>query len=57
MQRMFLLFIALVVNIFVYYGIEYAGAMYCAILSFGALLYSYPTGKGLDGYMNSNETK
>ena len=57
MQRMFLLFIALVVNIFVYYGIEYDGAMYCAILSFGALFYSYPTGKVLDGYMNANETK
>jgi hypothetical protein len=57
MQRMFLLFIALVINIFVYYGIEYDGAMYCAILSFGALLYSYPTGKVLDGYMNANEEK
>lgn len=57
MQRMFLLFISLVINIFVYYGIEYDGAMYCAILSFGALLYSYPTGKVLDGYMNANEEK
>ncbi len=57
MQRMFLLFIALVVNIFVYYGIEYDGAMYCAILSFGALIYSYPTGKVLDVYMNANEAK
>ena len=54
--RMFLLFIALVVNIFVYYGIEYNGAMYCAILSFGALIYSYPTGKVLEGYNKSNET-
>ena len=55
--RMFLLFIAIVVNIFVYYGIEYNGALYCAIISFGALLYSYPTGKVLDEYQNGNETQ
>ena len=57
LQRMFLLFVSLVINIFVYYGIEYDGAMYCAILSFGALLYSYPTGKILDGYRNNDEAK
>ena len=57
LQRMFLLFVSLVINIFVYYGIEYDGAMYCAILSFGALLYSYPTGKVLDGYRNNDEAK
>lgn len=57
LTRMFLLFVALVINIFIYYGIEYNGAMYCAIISFGALLYSYPTGKVLDGYLNNNETK
>ena len=57
LQRMFLLFIATVINIFVYYGVEYNGAMYCAIISFGALLYSYPTGKVLDEYQNGNETK
>ena len=55
--RIFLLFIALVINIFVYYGTEYDGAMYCAIISFGALLYSYPTGKVLDDIQNSDETK
>lgn len=57
LQRLFLLFISLVINIFVYYGIEYDGAMYCAIISFGALLYSYPTGKVLDRYRNNEETK
>jgi hypothetical protein len=57
MQRIFLLFISLVINIFVYYGIEYDGAMYCAILSFGALLYSYPTGKVLEDLQNSNDAK
>ena len=55
LQRMFLLFIALVVNIFVYYGIEYDGAMYCAIISFGALLYSYPTGKVPDEDRSNNK--
>ena len=57
LQRMFLLFIALVTNIFVYYGTEYNGAMYCAIISFAALLYSYPTDKVLDTYLNGNGTK
>ena len=57
LQRMFLLFISLVVNIFVYYGIEYDGAMYCAIISFGALLYSYPSGKVLDEYQNNNKAE
>ena len=58
LQCMFLLFISLVINIFVYYGIDYDGAMYCAILSFGALLYSYQTGKIFDEYNNnSNKTK
>ena len=55
--RIFMLFVALVINIFTYYGLEYNGAMYCAIISFGALIYSYPTGKVLDEYQNSNETK
>ena len=55
--RMFLLFIALIVNIFIYYGVDYNGAMYCAIVSLGALLYSYPTGKVLDEYQNSDKTK
>lgn len=57
LTRMFLLFIALVINIFIYYGIEYNGALYCAIISFGALIYSYPTGKVLDSYLNDNEIK
>jgi hypothetical protein len=55
--RIFMLFVALVINIFTYYGLEYNGAMYCAIISFGALIYSYPTGKVLDEYQNGNETK
>ena len=52
-----LLFIVLVVNIFVYYGISYDGAMYCGIVSFGALLYSCPTEKVLDDLMNGDGTK
>jgi hypothetical protein len=56
-QRMFMLFIALVINIFVYYGLKYDGAMYCAIVSLGALIYSYPTEKVLNEYLDGNKTK
>lgn len=56
-QRMFLLFIALIINIFVYYGIKYDGALYCAIVSLGALIYSYPTEKVLNECLDSNNTK
>ena len=56
-QRMFLLFIALIINIFVYYGAKYDGAMYCAIISLGALIYSYPTEKVLNEYIDSNKAK
>lgn len=54
LQRMFLLFISLIVDLFIYYGINYDGAMYCAIVSFGALVYSYPNSKVLDSYSNDN---
>ena len=54
-QRMFLLFIALVVNIFVYYGIKYDGALYCGIVSLGALIYSYPTENVLNEYLDSKK--
>ena len=53
--RIFMLFVALVINIFAYYGLEYNGAMYCAIISFGALIYSYPTGKVLDEYRTATK--
>ena len=55
LTRIMLLFIPLVANIFIYYGVKYDGAMYCAILSLGALIYSYPTGKVLDDYTNGNK--
>ncbi len=54
-QRMFLLFIALVVNIFVYYGIKYDGSLYCGIVSLGALIYSYPTENVLNEYLDSKK--
>ncbi len=56
-MRMFLLFIALIINIFVYYGVEYDGAMYCAIVSLGALIYSYPTEQVLNEYLDKDNTK
>lgn len=54
--RIFLLFIPLVANIFVYYGTEYDGALYCGIVSLGALIYSYPGGRVLDE-IEKNGTK
>ena len=56
-QRMFLLFIALVINIFVYYGIKYDGALYCGIVSLGALIYSYPAENVLNEYLDGNNKK
>ena len=54
--RIFLLFIPLVANIFIYYGTEYDGALYCGIVSLAALIYSYPSGRVLDEIGN-NGTK
>lgn len=43
LRRVFLLFIAIIVSEFAYYGLNYEGALYCAILAYGSLIYSYPT--------------
>lgn len=57
LQRIFLLFIPLVINIFIYYGLDYDGSMYCALVSLGALIYSCPTGKTLDDCQGERGTK
>ena len=54
MQRIFLTFIALLVNAFVYYGIDYDGSLYCGLLSLCALVYAFPTKKVLEEYMQNN---
>lgn len=51
LRRIFLLFIAVVVNEFVYYGFGYEGALYCAIIGYGALVYSFPTKHVLENYI------
>lgn len=53
-QRIFLIFIALLLNIFIYYGIGYNGSLYCGLFAFGALLYSYPTRMVLNDYLEQN---
>ena len=53
-QRIFLIFIALLLNIFIYYGIGYNGSLYCGLFAFGALLYSYPTNMVLNDYLEQN---
>lgn len=53
-QRIFLLFIVLLTNIFVYYGIGYNGSLYCGLFALGTLLYSYPTRLVLNDYLEQN---
>ena len=53
-QRIFTLFIVLLLNIFVYYGIGYEGSLYCGILALGSLIYSFPTMQVLEQYLDKN---
>lgn len=54
MQRIFLLFIALLLNAFVYYGVGYEGSLYCGLLSLCALIYSFPTRNVLEECLEKN---
>lgn len=54
MQRIFLLFAVLLLNIFIYYGIGYNGSLYCGLFALGTLFYSYPTKMVLNGYIEKN---
>lgn len=51
--RISLLFVVIVVNAFIYYGIGYNGALYCGLFGYCALIYSYPTARTLDSYINN----
>lgn len=53
-QRIFLPFIVLLLNIFVYYGIGYNGSLYCGLFALGTLFYSYPTKMVLNEYIEKN---
>lgn len=43
LQRIFLLFVVVLMNEFVYYGLGYESALYCGLLGFGSMIYSFPT--------------
>lgn len=51
--RISLLFVVIVVNAFIYYGIGYNGALYCGLFGYCAFIYSYPTARTLDSYINN----
>jgi hypothetical protein len=53
LQRIFILFIVVVVNEFVYYGLGYDGALYCGLLGFGSMIYSFPTRMVLEQYLGN----
>ena len=55
LQRIFLLFIVIVLNEFVYYALGYEGALYCGVLGFGAMIYSFPTKMVLEQYLAEKE--
>lgn len=53
--RMFLLFIVILVNIFVYYGLGYNGALYCGLFGLGSMIYSFPTKMVFEHYFGEKE--
>lgn len=53
--RISLLFVVIVVNAFIYYGIEYDGALYCGLFGYCALIYSYPSKRTLESYQNNEQ--
>ena len=55
LQRIFLLFIVIVMNEVAYYGLGYDGALYCGILAIGALVYSFPTRMVLEQFLCDKE--
>lgn len=55
LQRIFLLFIVVLVNEFAYYGLNYDGALYCGLLGFGSMIYSFPTRMVLEQYLGGNK--
>ena len=53
--RIFLLFVVVLVNLFVYYGLGYDSALYCGLLGFGSMIYSFPTKMVLEQYIEGKE--
>lgn len=50
-----LLFIVIAVNAMAYCMIGYDGALYCGLLGLGAMIYSYPTKRVLELFLNNKE--
>lgn len=57
LQRIFLLFVVVVVNEFAYYGLDYEGALYCGLLGFGSMIYSFPTRMVLEQFLSDKENQ
>lgn len=55
LQRIFLLFIVIIVNEFAYYGLGYDSALYCALLGLGSMIYSFPTRMVLEQYLAAED--
>ena len=53
--RISLLFAVIVVNAFIYYGLNYNGALYCGLFGYCALLYSYPTANTLENILENKQ--
>ena len=49
------LFCVLAVNAIAYCMIGYEGALYCGLLGLGAMIYSFPTKRDLELYLNDRE--
>ena len=56
-QRIFLLFIVIIINEFAYYGIGYDGSLYCGLFGFGAMIYSFPTQMVMEQFMQGKIEK
>lgn len=57
LQRIFLLFIVIVINEFAYYGLGYDGALYCGLFGYGSMIYSYPTRMVMEQFLQGKTEK
>ena len=55
LQRIFLLFVVIVVSEFSYYGLGYDAALYCGLMGLGSMIYSFPTRMVLEQFLAKGE--
>ena len=55
LQRIFLLFLVVVINEFVYYGLGYDSSLYCCLIGLGSMIYSFPTKMVLEQSLGERE--